>query len=76
MAKEEERKALSGPANFKKRQHRRFSIDLPVQYYQTEISRSKPCRAIDISKGGLQLLVAEKMEVGQNLKLRISIVES
>ncbi len=73
MAKEEEKNPFWGPANLKKRQYRRFSIDLPVQYWQTEISESKPCRAIDISKGGLQLYVSEKIEVGQNLKLRIFI---
>jgi len=76
MAKEEERKALWGPANLRKRQYRRFSIDLPVQYRETKISKSQPCRAIDISKGGLQLYVSEKIGVGQNLKLRIFIDSS
>ncbi len=76
MMKEEERKPFWGPANFKKRQYRRFSIDLPVQYRQTKISKSQPCRAIDISKGGLQLYVSEKIGVGQNLKLRIFIDSS
>lgn len=73
MAKEEERKPLWGPANFKKRQYRRFSINLPVKYWQTKNSEGKPCCAVDISKGGLQLYVSENMEVGQNLKLRIFI---
>ncbi len=61
------------PANFVKRQYRRFSIDFPVQYWQTESSESKPCRAIDISKGGLQLYVSERIDVGRDLKLRIFI---
>jgi len=73
MAQEEERKPLGRPANLKKRQYRRFSIDLPVQYRETKIFKSKPCRAIDISKGGLQLHVSEKIGVGQNLNLRIFI---
>ncbi len=76
MTKQEERKPHWGPANFMKRKYRRFSIDLPVQYWQTEISESKSCRAIDISKGGLQLYVSEKIGVGQNLKLRIFIDSS
>ncbi len=75
-AKVEERKPLWGPVNFKKRQYRRFAIDLPVQYRETKISKSQPCRAIDISKGGLQLHVSEKIGVGQNLILRIFIDSS
>ncbi|OGP97093.1 MAG: hypothetical protein A2Z51_11600 [Deltaproteobacteria bacterium RBG_19FT_COMBO_52_11] len=76
MAKEEERKPLWRPANFKKRQYRRFSIDLPGKYWQTKDSKGTPCYAVDISKGGLQLYVSEKMELGQILKLRIFIDSS
>jgi tetratricopeptide (TPR) repeat protein len=65
-----------GPANLKKRQYFRSSINLPVKYWQNKNSKSKPCRAVNISKGGLQLYVFEKIEVGQNLKLRIVIDSS
>ncbi len=61
------------PANFNKRQYRRFSIDLPGKWWRTKNPESNSCRVVDISKGGLQLHVSEKIEVGQNLKLRIFI---
>jgi len=70
---EKMRKPLWGHANFNKRQYRRFSIDLPGKYWQTKNSKSNSCRVVDISKGGIQLYVSEKIEVGQNLKLRIFI---
>ncbi len=73
MAKVEVRKPFWGPASFQKRKFRRFSIDWPVEYRETKISKRKSCRVIDISKGGLQLHVSEKMGVGQNLNLRIFI---
>jgi len=74
MVKEEEN--LWGFANLKKRQYRRFSINLLVKYWQTKNSVGKHCFAVDICKGGLQLHVSEKIEVGQNLKLRIFIDSS
>jgi tetratricopeptide (TPR) repeat protein len=73
MLKEKERNPLWGPAYFKKRRYPRFSINLPVIYRQNKNFKSKPCHAVDISKGGLQLNVSEKIEVGQNLKLKIFI---
>ncbi len=71
MGKGEERKPHWTSPNFIKRQYPRFSTDLPVIYWQNENSATKSCRAVNLSKGGLQLNVSEKIEVGESLKLRI-----
>jgi c-di-GMP-binding flagellar brake protein YcgR len=69
MTREESQtKSRYGTVNFEKRKYPRFNIDLPVEYYKTEIS-AKHGRAINISIGGLLLYLPEEMKIGQFLNL-------
>ena len=59
--------------DFERRRHPRFSVDLPVEYWQIDKSRSRPGRAIDVSEGGVLLRLPESLAVGQNLGLILFI---
>ena len=62
-----------GTVNFERRQRSRFSIDLPAEYWQIGNSNNHPGRLVNISEGGLLLYLPEKIEVGQNLRVRLFI---
>jgi c-di-GMP-binding flagellar brake protein YcgR len=59
-----------GIGNFERRKYRRFSIDLPIEYYRTESSIPGSGRTGDISEGGLLVYLSERVEVGEHLKVR------
>jgi len=59
--------------NFERRRHSRFSLDLPIEYWQTEKFKSRPARTIDVSEGGLLLHLSEQLEIGQILGLNLFI---
>jgi hypothetical protein len=63
--KKEETEPRFGVVDFEKRRHPRFSIDLPIEYWQIDKSKSRPGRTVDLSEGGLLLHLSEPMEVGQ-----------
>lgn len=71
VKKEKEIKPCFGTVNFERRNHPRFSIDLPVEYWQTNDSKIIPGRALNISEGGLLLYICEEIEIGQNLRLKL-----
>jgi len=74
MEKEEkETKSRFGLANFERRKHPRFSVDLPVEYWQTNNLKSRASRTINVSEGGLLLHLSEELEIGQNFRLKLSI---
>jgi hypothetical protein len=62
------------PANLERRRYPRFPIDFPVEYWRINISKSRPGRTGDISEGGVLVYLPEKIEVGQNIGLRILFV--
>jgi len=68
---EKEAKPRYGIANFERRTYRRFSIRLPIEYYRADSSINQNGQALDASEGGLQILIPEQMEIGQNLKLKL-----
>lgn len=55
---------------FEKRQQRRKSLSLAVEYYQPNSKASHPGRMLNASKEGVSVCLPEKLEVGHNLKLR------
>jgi len=59
--------------DFERRRHARFSVELPVEYWQIDKSRSRPARTIDISEGGVLLCLSQPLDVGQNLGLILFI---
>ena len=71
MAEEETTKPHFGTVNFERRQHPRFSINLPVEYWKIDRSISALSRTGDISEGGLLLYISEPIEVGQELNLKL-----
>ena len=73
MGKEEETKPHVGLADFEKRKHPRLSVELPIEYWQVNKSKSRPGRTIDVSEGGLLLHLSEPLEIGQNLGLNLFI---
>jgi c-di-GMP-binding flagellar brake protein YcgR len=74
MGKEErETEPRFGLASFERRKHPRFSVDLPIEYWQINKSKSRPGRMIDVSEGGLLLHLSEPLEIGQNLGLNLFI---
>ena len=71
---EKETKPRVGILNFEKRGHPRFTVDLPIEYYQINSSSSHAGRVINASEGGLLVYLPEKMEIGQHLRLKLFFV--
>ena len=62
-----------GTVNFERRKHPRFSLDLPVEYWQIDNSKGHPSRTGNIGEGGILLYLPEEIEIGKNLRLRLFI---
>jgi c-di-GMP-binding flagellar brake protein YcgR len=60
-----------GIANIERRKYPRFSIDLPVEYYQIDSPVPHAGRAINSSEGGLLVYFSEPIEIGQHLRLKL-----
>jgi hypothetical protein len=65
-------KSLLHAVNLEKRKHPRFSVDLPVEYWKIYNPLSQSSRLVNISEGGVLIHLYEPMEIGQNLKLKVS----
>jgi c-di-GMP-binding flagellar brake protein YcgR len=63
-------KSRYGTVNFEKRKHPRFSVDLPVEYSQADVSADQG-RAMNASEGGLLLYLPEQMGIGTHLRLKL-----
>jgi len=68
--------ARGGKMDIERRRHPRYSIALPVEYWQIDKSKSGPGRTIDISEDGLLLHLSKPMEIGQVLGLTLFITSS
>ena len=60
-----------GIVNFERRGYPRFTVDLPIEYYQTNSPVSQTGRVINASEGGLLVYLPEKIEMGQHLRLKL-----
>ncbi len=60
-----------GIANIERRKYPRFSIDLPIEYRVLDSPATHTGRALNASEGGLLVYLPEKMEVGQQLALKL-----
>jgi c-di-GMP-binding flagellar brake protein YcgR len=74
MKEEREREPSLGVVDFERRKHPRFSVALPIEYWQTDQSRSRNGRTIDVSDGGSLLQISELMEIGQILRLKLFMI--
>ena len=63
-------KSRYGTVNFEKRKHPRFSVDLPVEYNQTDLFGDQG-RAMNASEGGLLLYLPEQIGIGNHLRLKL-----
>ncbi len=69
----EQEKPHFATANFERRKHPRFMINLPVEFWRVDQTRVRPGRTGDVSEGGLLLYVSEEIEVGQELKMTLFV---
>ena len=69
--KEKGEKKISEVGKFEMRQRPRYSLNLPIEYYRVGSKRGHPGCAVDASEEGLSVYLPEKLETGQNLKLRL-----
>ncbi len=60
-----------GLVNFERRRSPRFSVDLPIEYSRLEAAEKNPGRTGNASEGGLMLFLGQKLEVGQDLRIKI-----
>jgi len=60
-----------GTVNFERRKHRRFNIDLPIEYFRIDSTINWGGRATNASEEGLLLYLPERMEIGQHLGIRL-----
>ncbi len=70
---EKEIKLRFGLVNFERRKSPRFSLDLPIEYYQIESALGRTGRAVNASEGGLLVYLSEKIEIGHFLRLKLFI---
>jgi c-di-GMP-binding flagellar brake protein YcgR len=68
---EKETKPCYGTANFEKRKHPRFSVDLSIEYSRIDSSIGHTGKALNISEGGLLLYFPEQMDIGQYIRLKL-----
>ncbi len=54
-----------------KRRYRRYAQKFPIAYFLPDINVGRPAYSLDVSEEGLSVDLPEKLEVGQNLKLKL-----
>ncbi len=52
------------------RRHFRLSLRLPMEYSLPESSRLRLAHMVDICEGGILMYTSEKLEIGQNLRVK------
>jgi c-di-GMP-binding flagellar brake protein YcgR len=58
-------------AKYGKRRYFRLSLHLPMEYSFPESSRHRLAYTVDLCEGGLLMYTPEKLEIGQNLKIKL-----
>jgi c-di-GMP-binding flagellar brake protein YcgR len=66
-----EEKPRIGIVNIERRKYPRFSIDLPIEYHRAQSNLAHTGRALNASEGGLLVYLPEKMDIGQQLSLKL-----
>jgi len=67
----DEPKPRYGIASLERRTHKRYSVNLPLEYHRVDSPAPSSGRTGNVSQGGLLLYSSEKMEVGQQLRLKL-----
>ena len=71
MEEKKEEKVRFGVANFERRRHPRFSVDLPIEYYHIDMPDCYQGRIANISESGLMVYLQEKPEMGHVFKVKL-----
>ncbi len=64
-------KPRTGVAKIEERQHPRFLLNLPIEYYRVNSDVNQAGYTVNASESGLMLNLPEKLEVGQLLKIKL-----
>jgi c-di-GMP-binding flagellar brake protein YcgR len=64
-------KPRTGVARFEERQHPRFLLNLPIEYYRVDSDFNQAGYTVNASEGGLMVNLPEKFEIGQLLKIKL-----
>ena len=62
----------SGIVDFQRRRYPRFDVDLPLEYNEVNSSITRHARALNLSEGGMLIHSAEQLEIGRQMKSRLS----
>jgi c-di-GMP-binding flagellar brake protein YcgR len=68
---QDESKPRIGIINFERRKHPRFNVDLPVEYHRVQSTLHQTGRVLNASEGGLLIYFPERMEIGQQLRVKL-----
>lgn len=71
MKEERREESRFGLVNFERRAHPRFSVNLPIEYWHVDSSKSHLGCTANVSENGLLIYVPEQIEIGKNLRLKI-----
>ena len=71
ISQDDEPKPRYGIVSLERRKHKRYLVNLPVEYYRVDSPIASSGQMGNVSEGGLMLYSHEKMEVGQQLRLKI-----
>lgn len=70
-AEENEIKPRMGTFNLERRRFPRFSVDLPLEYTRIQAIEGKAGRAINASEGGLLIYLPERVDIGEQISVRL-----
>ena len=71
LNEDKETKPRFGIANFEKRRHPRFLLNLPIEYYPANSHHNGSGHTANASEGGLMVYLPEQVEVGQLLRVKL-----
>ena len=66
-----EEKRRIGILDLERRKYPRFKVNLPLDYSRVNTQIARSSRALNASEGGLEIYFPERMEVGDQLKLKL-----
>jgi c-di-GMP-binding flagellar brake protein YcgR len=58
--------------DFQRRRHPRFDVDLPLEYNEGNSPITRHAQALNLSEGGMLIHSAEQLEIGRQMKSRLS----
>ena len=62
----------SGIVDFQRRRYPRFDVNLPLEYNEANSPITRHARALNLSEGGMLIHSAEELEIGRQMKSRLS----